>query len=85
MPNANPSTSLLQTYEEEDKLHLVLELCEGGDLFDYLMKSSIEPSGEKTWSDGDICYVLTEKRVASLVRKIMSAINYLHLRGIAHR
>uniref|UniRef100_A0A7S1GW29 cGMP-dependent protein kinase n=2 Tax=Hemiselmis andersenii TaxID=464988 RepID=A0A7S1GW29_HEMAN len=76
---------LYETYEEEDKLHLILELCEGGDLFDYLMKSSIEPSGEKTWSDGDICYVLTEKRVASLVRKIMSAINYLHLRGIAHR
>ena len=42
---------LYETFEEESKLHLVLELCEGGDLFDFMMKTSVE-SGQKTWTDG---------------------------------
>ena len=45
---------LYETFEEENKLHLVLELCEGGDLFDFIMKTSIE-SGQKTWTDGSVC------------------------------
>jgi serine/threonine protein kinase len=44
---------LYETFEEENKLHLVLELCEGGDLFEFIMKTSIE-SGQKTWSDGSV-------------------------------
>ena len=47
---------LFETFEEENKLHLVLELCEGGDLFDFIMKTSIE-SGQKTWTDGAVCHV----------------------------
>ena len=47
---------LYETFEEENKLHLVLELCEGGDLFEFIMKTSIE-SGQKTWSDGSVCRV----------------------------
>ncbi len=44
---------LYETFEEENKLHLVLELCDGGDLFEFIMKTSIE-SGQKTWSDGSV-------------------------------
>ena len=44
---------LYETFEEENKLHLVLELCEGGDLFEFIMKTSIE-SGQKTWTDGSV-------------------------------
>jgi serine/threonine protein kinase len=44
---------LYETFEEENKLHLVLELCEGGDLFDFIMKTSVE-SGQKTWTDGSV-------------------------------
>ena len=42
---------LYETFEEDSKLHLVLELCDGGDLFDFMMKTSVE-SGQKTWTDG---------------------------------
>jgi serine/threonine protein kinase len=42
---------LYETFEEENKLHLVLELCEGGDLFEFIM--NIE-NGQKTWSDGSV-------------------------------
>lgn len=39
---------LYETFEEESKLHLVLELCEGGDLFDFITKTSIE-DGQLIW------------------------------------
>ena len=44
---------LYETFEEESKLHLVLELCDGGDLFDFMMKTSVA-SGQKTWTDGSV-------------------------------
>ena len=44
---------LYETFEEEDKLHLVMECCDGGDLFDFIMKTSVE-SGQKTWTDGSV-------------------------------
>ncbi len=44
---------LYETFEEEDKLHLILERCDGGDLFDFIMKTSGE-SGQKTWTDGSV-------------------------------
>ncbi len=44
---------LHETFEDANKLHLVLELCEGGDLFEFITKSSIDlKSGQKTWTDG---------------------------------
>ena len=33
---------LYETYSEKEKLHLVMEHCEGGDLFDFLMKTVCE-------------------------------------------
>ena len=39
---------LYETFEEESKLHLVLELCEGGDLFDFITKTSLD-NGQLTW------------------------------------
>ncbi|EKX35163.1 hypothetical protein GUITHDRAFT_90329 [Guillardia theta CCMP2712] len=60
---------LYETYSEKEKLHLVMEHCEGGDLFDFLMKT----------------YQLTERGISELVAKMLSAVNYLHQRGIAHR
>ncbi len=31
-----------EIFEEESMLYLVLELCEGGDLFDFIKKTSVE-------------------------------------------
>ena len=75
---------LYEIFEEESRLHLILEMCDGGDLFDFLMKMSVT-SGGKTWSDGNVSFVWTEARLADLARKMLSAVAYLHQRGIAHR
>lgn len=47
-----------------------MELCKGGDLFDYLQARKFN---------------IPEKRAAELTQKILCAIYYLHSYGIIHR
>ena len=60
---------LYETYEDEKYLHLVMELCTGGDLFDYVI------------SKRHLC----EEEVVNIMKKLLSAINYLHTLKICHR
>lgn len=60
---------LYETYEDDKYLHLVMELCRGGDLFDHFISTG-SPS---------------EHQVAALMRKLIIAVNYLHGIGICHR
>ena len=62
-------TRLYEIYEDEKYLHLVLELCKGGDLYDYILDKG----------------TLTEIEVMSIMKKILSAINHLHTVSICHR
>lgn len=48
-----------------------MELCTGGELFDRLFAQSSNH--------------FTEAKASQLVRKMLSAIHYLHMRGICHR
>jgi len=52
-----------------DKLYLVMELVSGGELFDKIVEKGF----------------YSEKEAASVVRKVISAIQYLHSINIAHR
>eukprot|EP00161_Ancyromonas_sigmoides_P013887 TRINITY_DN358_c0_g1_i1.p2 TRINITY_DN358_c0_g1~~TRINITY_DN358_c0_g1_i1.p2 ORF type:complete len:327 (+),score=164.53 TRINITY_DN358_c0_g1_i1:87-1067(+) len=56
-------------YENENKLYLVMELVNGGELFDRIVEKGS----------------YTEKDAANLVAKICSAVDYLHSKSIAHR
>ena len=58
-----------ETFEDSKYLHVVMELCEGGDLFDHVI------------SQGG----LTEEEVARIMRKLMHAVNYMHELNICHR
>jgi calcium-dependent protein kinase len=60
---------LFETFEDEQNVYLVLEYCEGGELFERLMK-------KKT---------CTERETARMMRDIFSAVFYLHENGIVHR
>lgn len=56
-------------YETDEYLFLCMEMVTGGELFDKIIEKG--------------CY--TEKEAATLVKKIVSAIDYLHNLGICHR
>ncbi len=52
-------------------VYLIMDLCEGGELFDFLNRK-----GQKG---------ILEKDAARIVRDILSAVNYLHEKNICHR
>jgi calcium-dependent protein kinase len=60
---------LYETYEDSKYLHMVTELCTGGDLFDNIAKKT----------------KYTELKAAKLMHKMLGAVNYLHINNIVHR
>ena len=56
-------------FEEEDCYHLVTELCEGGDMFDYITDSEF----------------ISERLISSIMDQLLRAMNYCHSRHIVHR
>jgi calcium-dependent protein kinase len=62
---------LEEVYESHSEIYLVQELCVGGELFDRL--------------DEQPDYHYTEAECARLVKQMLSAVRYLHSKGIIHR
>ena len=60
---------LVAAYESKEQIHIVTELMEGGELFDYICDQE----------------QLTEKEAVLIVRRISSALAYLHSNNIIHR
>lgn len=66
---------LVDVFEDEKYLHLVQELCTGGELFERIIKKT--QSREGHYSEAD---------AARIIRKILSAIEYCHtVHNICHR
>ena len=61
---------LLDTFENSEYIYIVLEVLEGGDLFEYLEKRQFK---------------INEARARSLIHSIATALYYLHSYGIVHR
>jgi calcium-dependent protein kinase len=67
--------NLHEVYEDEKYLHLVTELCTGGELFDRIIAKTQSSEGHFSEHDG-----------AEIVRDILEAINYCHTeKHICHR
>lgn len=60
---------LYETFEDDNKIYLVMELCSGGELFDKIVKKGF----------------FTEKYACFIMKQIFGVVNYLHLNNIAHR
>lgn len=61
----------LETFENEKYLYLVMEHCEGGELFERL----------KDYDNG----IMAEKECANIMRQLFLAINHCHSKGVIHR
>jgi calcium-dependent protein kinase len=60
---------LNNVYEEIDRLLLVMEVCSGGEILEYITKRGS----------------LSEKKAADIVYQMLLAVNYLHDKKIVHR
>jgi len=60
---------LLDVFISEGKIFIVMELMEGGELFDYVVQKG----------------TLTEDEASNIVRKVTSAMVYMHSKNIVHR
>lgn len=60
---------LYETYEDAAFIYLVMELCEGGELFDRIIAQGF----------------FTERAAALAVKQMLSAIHYLHSHNVCHR
>jgi calcium-dependent protein kinase len=59
----------IEYFEDDKKIYLILEKCEGGELYSQILKINC----------------LSEDLSASLMKQIISAVNYLHQKKIVHR
>lgn len=60
---------LFDVYITDEKIFIVMELMEGGELFDYVVQKG----------------TLTEDEASSIVRSVTSALVYMHQKNIVHR
>jgi len=68
---------LVDVFEDDKYLHLVTELCTGGELFDLIVAKSNEEESDSA------CF--SEVAAARIMHDSLNAIVYCHERGIVHR
>ena len=61
---------LYDVFENEETIYIIMEYCEGGDLFSYIEKRGFR---------------LPEKRAAEIIHKLCTSVYFLHQYGIVHR
>jgi len=70
---------IYDTYEDDKFLHMVVEICKGGELYDYIVK----PKNKKNRNEMLNCP--SEEVAAVIVHQIVDAVAYLHDHNIVHR
>ena len=58
-----------EVFDWKASIGIVMELCEGGDLFSYIKNQK----------------KFTEMSAAALLRQVISGVNYMHKHNICHR
>eukprot|EP00268_Persea_americana_P015292 TRINITY_DN1698_c0_g2_i4.p1 TRINITY_DN1698_c0_g2~~TRINITY_DN1698_c0_g2_i4.p1 ORF type:complete len:531 (+),score=93.01 TRINITY_DN1698_c0_g2_i4:954-2546(+) len=69
LPHHANIVSLKDTYEDDNAVHLVMELCEGGELFDRIVARGH----------------YTERAAAGVTRTIVEVVQMCHKHGVIHR
>jgi len=67
---------LRDAFEDAEYLHIVTELCEGGELFDQIVERATDGSSPGCFDEAEASRVLFQ---------ILNAVQYLHDRDIVHR
>nr|QBB20011.1 putative calcium dependent protein kinase [Ettlia sp. YC001] len=65
----NNVVTLESTHEDKDYVHIVMELCQGGELFDHIVEAQH----------------FSERKAAQIFRKMVEVVNHCHELGVMHR
>ena len=76
---------LLDVYETHQEVQLVLEYCEGGDLFDCIKRRKQMEAEPEMISDPPIRGSFTELETATVAKTLLTVLQNLHSRNIVHR
>jgi serine/threonine protein kinase len=70
--------SLLDVYETDDEIQLVMDYCQGGELFNAIQRKRDGTCASKQKA-------FTESQAAEITRQMLLALKDLHLQNIVHR
>lgn len=80
---------MVDTYENDSEIHLVLEYCAGGELFTAIQKRRQRGisriSGDTARSISERPPIYSEPQAARITSQLLSALKFLHSRSIVHR
>ncbi|OMJ16746.1 Serine/threonine-protein kinase PLK4 [Smittium culicis] len=84
---SHPSIVKLYDYFEDSKrVYLVMELCKGGDLFNYLLhRKKIEYPTPALHNSNTMLSILPDPEIRNLMLQLGRAVRYLHQNSIIHR
>lgn len=71
-------TQLVDVYEDVEYVHIVTDLCTGGELYDKIVKKS-----SSRVNRGTFCF--NEGEAASIINQILNAVSYMHAKNVVHR
>jgi len=67
---------LVDVFEDAEFVHLVTDLCAGGELYDKIVDNTSADNGTPC---------LAEHKAARIICQVLKAVSYLHQKGIVHR
>jgi serine/threonine protein kinase len=79
---------LVDVFEDDEYVHIVTDLCTGGELFDKIVTRTTrgrdnDDGGGGGGDDDGPCFA--EAEAARIIHQILDAVSYLHERDIVHR
>jgi serine/threonine protein kinase len=78
--NPHVVIGLLDAFETDDEIQIILEYCQGGELFDVIQRKK-----NQALDSPDKVYRYSESKAARIVSQMLSVIVELQCRGIVHR
>lgn len=84
MKNHPSITQLVDVFEDAEYVHIVTDLCTGGELYDSIVQHATTNSLNcNTISRGTCCF--PEDKAARLIYQLLDSVAFMHSRNIVHR
>jgi len=76
--------NLYAAYEDDDYLHMIMDECKGGELYQYVI-DRVKTVKNANTGVNESKATINERTAAAIVRKVVDSVAYLHEHNIVHR